>query len=66
MDCSVHDKRVPRHVVHVGVCPNILFDTMYIREIIYVQYRESHIDIFKRLCKFKGVDIIEGDMRKRK
>ena len=41
---------------------HIVFTPKYRRKIIYAQYRESLIDIFKRLCKFKGVEIIEGHM----
>ena len=41
---------------------HIVFTPKYRRKIIYAQYRESLIDIFKRLCKFKGVEIIEGNM----
>ena len=32
------------------------------RKIIYNQYREDLIEIFKRLCSYKGVEIIEGHM----
>ena len=41
---------------------HIVFTPKYRRKIIYAQYRDSLIDIFKRLCKFKGVEIIEGHM----
>ena len=41
---------------------HIVFTPKYRRKIIYAQYRESLIEIFKRLCKFKGVEIIEGHM----
>lgn len=41
---------------------HIVFTPKYRRKIIYAQYRESLIDIFKRLCKFNGVEIIEGHM----
>jgi IS200 family transposase len=30
--------------------------------VIFYQYRESLIEIFKLLCKYKGVKIIEGHM----
>ena len=41
---------------------HIVFTPKYRRKIIYAQYRESLIEIFQRLCKFKGVEIIEGHM----
>lgn len=41
---------------------HIVFTPKYRRKIIYAQYRESFIEIFKRLCKFKGVEIIEDHM----
>ena len=41
---------------------HIVFTPKYRRKIIYAQYRESLIEIFKRLCRFKGVEIIEGHM----
>ncbi|MCI5535854.1 MAG: IS200/IS605 family transposase [Clostridiales bacterium] len=41
---------------------HVVFTPKYRRKIIYAQYRESLIEIFKRLCRFKGVEIIEGHM----
>ena len=41
---------------------HVVFTPNYRRKIIYAQYRESLIEIFKRLCRFKGVEIIEGHM----
>lgn len=41
---------------------NIVFTPKYRRKIIYNQYREDLIEIFKRLCLYKGVEIIEGHM----
>ena len=41
---------------------HIVFTPKYRRKIIYNQYREDMIDIFKRLCSYKGVEIIEGHM----
>ena len=35
---------------------------MYRRKIIYNQYRESIKEIIKSLCKYKGVEIIEGHL----
>ncbi|WP_293735563.1 IS200/IS605 family transposase [uncultured Phascolarctobacterium sp.] len=40
----------------------IVFTPKYRRKIIYNQYREDLIEIFKRLCSYKGVEIIEGHM----
>ena len=34
----------------------------YRRKIIYNQYREDLTEIFKQLCSYKGVEIIEGHM----
>ena len=39
-----------------------IFTPKYRRKIIYNQYREDLIEIFKRLCSYKGVEIIEGHM----
>ena len=41
---------------------HVVFTPKYRRKIIYAQYRESLIEIFKRLCRFNGVEIIEGHM----
>ena len=34
----------------------------YRRKVIYNQYRKDLIEIIKALCKYKGVEIIEGHM----
>nr|QCO71430.1 Transposase, ISSsu4 [Streptococcus suis] len=34
----------------------------YRRKIIYNQYRSSLGEIFRRLCSYKGVEIIEGHL----
>ena len=41
---------------------HIVFTPKYRRKIIYNQYRESIQEIIKTLCKYKGVEIIEGHM----
>ena len=41
---------------------HIVFTPKYRRKIIYNQYREDLIEIFKRLCSYKGVEILEGHM----
>ena len=46
---------------------HIVFTPKYRRKIIYNQYRynqyrEDLIEIFKRLCSYKGAEIIEGHM----
>ena len=41
---------------------HIAFTPKYRRKIIYNQYRTDLIDIFRRLCSYKGVEIIEGHM----
>ena len=41
---------------------NIIFTPKYRRKIIYNQYRNSIKDILKDLCKYKGVEIIEGHL----
>lgn len=41
---------------------HIVFTPKYRRKIIYNQYREELIEFFKRLCSYKGVEIIEGHM----
>ncbi|SUM53497.1 transposase [Staphylococcus epidermidis] len=41
---------------------HIVFTSMYRRKIIYNQYRSSLIEIIQLLCKYKGVEIIEGHM----
>ena len=41
---------------------HIVFTLKYRRKIIYNQYRESIKEIIKSLCKYKGVEIIEGHL----
>lgn len=41
---------------------HIVFTPKYRRKIIYNQYRKSMREILKTLCKYKGVDIIEGHL----
>ncbi len=41
---------------HIVFCPK------YRRKIVYNQYRESLRDIIRVLCKYKGVEIIEGHL----
>lgn len=41
---------------HVVIVPK------YRRKIIYNQYRASLQEIIRLLCKYKGVEIIEGQM----
>ena len=41
---------------------HIVFTPKYRRKIIFNQCRESLIEFFKRLCSYKGVEIIEGHM----
>lgn len=41
---------------------HIVFTPKYRRKIIYNKYREDLVEIMKTLCKYKGVEIIEGHM----
>ena len=41
---------------------HIVFTPKYRRKAIYNQYRESIRDIIKTLCRYRGVEIIEGHM----
>ena len=41
---------------------HIVFTPKYRRKMIYSQLRKDIIGYFKRLCKYKGVEIIEGHM----
>ena len=41
---------------------HIVFSPKYRRKIIYNQYKESIRDILKQLCRYKGVEIIEGHL----
>ena len=41
---------------------HIVFTSKYRRKIIYNQYRESLREIIKLLCKYKGVEILEGHL----
>ena len=43
---------------------HIVFTPKYKRKIIYSQYRESVREILRRLCEYKGVEIIEGYLLK--
>jgi putative transposase len=42
---------------------HIVFTPKYRRKIIYNQYKASIVEILKDLCKWKGVEIIEGNAR---
>ena len=41
---------------------HIVFTPKYRRKIIYNQYRDSLGEIFRRLCSYKGVEVIEGHL----
>ena len=41
---------------------HIVFSPKYRRKIIFANIRESIGEIFKNLCKYKGVEIIEGHL----
>ena len=41
---------------------HIVFTPKYRRKVIYNQYRKSMGEILKQLCKYKGVEIIEGHL----
>ena len=41
---------------------HIVFTPKYRRKAIYNEYRADMIEIIKTLCKYKGVEIIEGHM----
>lgn len=41
---------------------HIVFSPKYRRKVIYNQYRESLQEIIRTLCKYKGVEILEGHM----
>ena len=41
---------------------HIVFTPKYRRKIIYNKYRQSIGEIFRRLCSYKGVEIIEGHL----
>lgn len=41
---------------------HIVFSPKYRRKIIFNQYRESIGEIIKQLCRYKGVEIIEGHL----
>lgn len=41
---------------------HIVLAPKYRRKIIYNQYRDSLGEIFQQLCKYKGVEIIEGHL----
>ena len=41
---------------------HIVFTPKYRRKVIYNQYKEDIRDIIKTLCKYKGVEIIEGHL----
>ena len=40
----------------------IIFTPKYRRKIIYYKIRRDLIEIFRHLCQYKGVEIIEGQM----
>ncbi len=41
---------------------HIVFTSKYRRKIIYNQYKQSIREILKQLCRYKGVEIIEGHL----
>ena len=41
---------------------HIVFISKYRRKVIYNQNRKDLINIIKALCKYKGIEIIEGHM----
>ena len=41
---------------------HIVFTHKYRRKVIYNQYRNSLREILRRLCEYKGVKIIEGEL----
>ncbi len=41
---------------------HIVFTSKYRRKIVFNQYKESIRDILRTLCKYKGVEIIEGHL----
>ena len=41
---------------------HIVFTPKYRRKVIYAQYRRDLQEYIKRLCKYKDVEIIEGQM----
>ena len=41
---------------------HIIFTPKYRRKVIYGQYREDLKEIFRTLCKYKGVEILEGHL----
>ena len=41
---------------------HIVFTPKYRRKIVFNQYKESIRDILRTLCKYKGVEIIEGNL----
>lgn len=41
---------------------HIVFTPKYRRKVIYNQYRNSLHEILRRLCEYKGVKIIEGEL----
>ena len=41
---------------------HIVYTPKYRRKIIYNQHRESLVEITKQLCRYKGVEILEGHM----
>ena len=46
----------------MAVFYHIVFTPKYRRKIIYNQYRSSLGEIFRHLCTYKGVEIIEGHL----
>ena len=55
---------MPKSLAHTKwVCKyHIVFTPKYRRKIIYNQLRKDICQILKDLCKWKGVEIIEGHM----
>ncbi|MEQ5813397.1 transposase, partial [Streptococcus suis] len=53
------EKRCIQYLTQGWLCKyHIVFTPKYRRKIIYNQYRSSLGEIFRRLCTYKGVEII--------
>ena len=42
------------------MCKHIVFTPKYRRKVIYNQIQERHREILRKLCEYKGIEIIEG------
>lgn len=61
--CFYYGNQGPKFSSHKMLCKyHIVFTPKYRRKIIFAQLRDSIKEILQSLCKYKGVEILEGHL----